>query len=75
MGFLCSMNQSSDFSFSSMTGLSSNFILNLPFMGALLRMWGIAPASNLQVKSLMKKGKTIGLLPGGFEEATITSPN
>lgn len=53
MGFLCSLNQHEDPSFCSMTGLSSNFILNLPILGGLLRMWGIEHASNHQVKSLM----------------------
>jgi hypothetical protein len=26
------------------------------------------------MKKIMKQGKNIGLLPGGFEEATMTTP-
>lgn len=44
-------------------------------MGAIFKLWGVGSASSQNVKELMKEGKNIGLLPGGFEEATITSPN
>lgn len=66
LGFLAALNQSSDPHFSSVTGLASSFILNLPILGAILRMWGIEPASNQQVKTLMQQGKTMAILPGGF---------
>lgn len=41
LGFMCSFNQSNDPDFGSVTGLASNFILNLPVLGAVLRVWGI----------------------------------
>jgi 2-acylglycerol O-acyltransferase 2 len=56
-----------------MVGLSSRFILNFPIVGLLLKLWGLKAVDPNSLKSLMKEGKSIGLLPGGFEEATITS--
>ena len=47
--------------------LSSDFALNVPILGALLKIWGVGSASNSNVKKLMKEGKNIGVLPGGFE--------
>jgi len=56
-----------------MVGLSSRFILYFPIIGLILKMWGVKAVNPTNVKKLMKEGKSIGLLPGGFEEATITS--
>lgn len=38
----------------------------MPIMGAIFKLWGVGSASNQNVKRLMKAGKNIGLLPGGF---------
>jgi len=69
------MNNSASKDFCDMVGISSNFILNVPILGLFFRMWGVSSASNDNIKKLMSRGSKIGLLPGGFEEATVTSPN
>lgn len=56
-------------------GLGSRFILNFPVTGAILKLWGVQAVNHKNLKQLMKKGKNIGLLPGGFEEATLTTPD
>ena len=48
-------------------GLSSNAMLSVPFTGLMLRLWGMEPVGANNVKKLMKSGKNIALLPGGFE--------
>ena len=53
-------------------GLSSNAMLLIPFVGFLLRWWGIEPVDPKNMKKLMRSGKNIALVPGGFEEATLT---
>ena len=55
-----------------MVGLSSRFMLSLPFIGLPLRLWGVDAVNPANMKKLMREGKNIGLVPGGFEEATIT---
>ena len=60
---------------SSLTGLSSRFMLNVPIIGLFLRLWGVESVDPLHMKKMMSSGKTLGLLPGGFEEATLTNPN
>ena len=47
--------------------IGSNFVLNLPIVGMYLRLWGIAGADSSTFKSLLSKGKTVCLLPGGYE--------
>ena len=59
---------------SGMIGLASRFILAIPFTGLILRLWGLQPVNPQSMKKLMKEGKTIGVLPGGYEELTITTP-
>ena len=59
---------------SNMTGLASRFLLGMPFVGLVLRMWGIVSVNPKNLKNLMEKKKPLGLLPGGFEEATLTTP-
>ena len=59
---------------SSMTGLASRALLNLPFVGFVLRIWGMNSVDPDRLKQLMEKKVPIGLLPGGFEEATLTTP-
>lgn len=38
-------------------------------------MWGLQSVDPNNLKSLLKRGKTVGILPGGYEEATLTSEN
>lgn len=59
---------------SMMTGLASRFILSMPFIGLELRLWGIQSVNAKNIKNLMKNRKPLGLVPGGFEEATLTTP-
>ena len=67
MGVLGSNNFPGKAHFSNMVVLSSDFALNVPILGALLKIWGVGSASNSSVKKFMKEGKNIGVLPGGFE--------
>jgi hypothetical protein len=67
MGILGSNNFPGKVHFSNMVVLSSDFALNVPILGALLKIWGVGSASSSNVKKLMKEGKNIGVLPGGFE--------
>lgn len=46
----------------------------VPLFGLHLRLLGFAGADHSTVKYLMKAGKTVTLVPGGFEEATLTTP-
>ena len=57
---------------SNMVGLASRFMLNLPFGGLIIRLWGVQAVNAGNLKKLLKKGTNVGLVPGGFEEATIT---
>ena len=72
-GLLCSMNNPDSKDYYDMVGIGSDFALNTPIIGFLFRIWGIRSASSSTIKKLMSQGKKIGLLPGGFEEATVTS--
>ena len=67
MGILASMNYPNKPYFGTMVTLSSDFALNTPIMGALFKIWGVGSASTSSVKKLMREGKNIGVLPGGFE--------
>lgn len=73
LGIPATMN-ADDSKMSQMTGLASRFILSMPFIGLQLRLWGIQSVNAKHIKSLMSKRKPIGLVPGGFEEATLTTP-
>jgi 2-acylglycerol O-acyltransferase 2 len=44
-----------------------------PIVGLILRLYGVQSVHGSHMKKLMKEGKNIGLLPGGFEEATLTT--
>ena len=55
-----------------MIGLGSRFLLNLPFVGLIGRLWGLQAVNPKSIKTLLSKGTNIGLLPGGFEEATLS---
>lgn len=59
---------------SKMRGLASRFILAMPFIGLQLRLWGVESVNAKNILRLMRKKKTIGLVPGSFEEATLTTP-
>jgi hypothetical protein len=50
-----------------MIGLVSRFIYNIPITGAIFRLFGVDSVDPRNVVHLMKEGKTIGILPGGFE--------
>ena len=58
---------------SSMIGLGSRFILIVPIIGIILRLWGVQGVHPENMKRLMKQGKTIGVVPGGYEEAILTT--
>ena len=62
-------------SLSRMVGMASRFMLSVPIVGIILRLWGIQGVHQANMKRLLKKGQSIGLVPGGFEEATITVQN
>jgi hypothetical protein len=67
------MNYHNNDSLSRMSGLSSRFMLNMPITGLLLKLWGVQAVDPENLKNLMSKNKNIGLLPGGFEEASLTT--
>lgn len=54
--------------------LGSRFILNAPIFGMLLQWWGAQGVHGPNMNRLMNLGKNISLIPGGYEEATITNP-
>ena len=58
---------------SNMVVLASRFILNSPIFGAIFKWWGVVGCDSENLKNTMKKGIDIGLVPGGYEEATVTS--
>jgi len=49
-----------------MIGLVSRFILNVPFISITFRLWGLDSVDPENLSCMMKKGETIGILPGGF---------
>lgn len=58
-----------------MVGMASRGSLCVPFAGVILRLWGVQGVDPTNMKRLMKKGENIGLVPGGYEEATLTVNN
>ena len=66
LGLISNIN-TDDGIMSSMRGLASRFILNMPFLGFVLRIWGVDSVNPKKLKKLLAEKKTIGLLPGGFE--------
>lgn len=54
--------------------LGSRFMLSLPIIGIHFRLWGVQSVDPQNLRKLMKKGECISLVPGGFEEATLTTP-
>ena len=59
-------------SLSRMVGMASRFMLSVPFVGIILRLWGLQGVHHSNMNKLLKRGQSIGLVPGGFEEATLT---
>ena len=57
-----------------MSVLASRFALSLPIIGAAMKWWGVVSCDSANLKSLMKRGVDIGLVPGGYEEASLTCP-
>lgn len=72
-GLLLNMNRGEQ-QIPDFVGLGSRFGFNVPILGMFLRLWGCSTVHKQSLKSLMKRGKTIGLVPGGYEEATLTTP-
>lgn len=70
---MTNMNYVDNKPISKLTVLGSRFILNIPIVGMLMRWWGVQSVNAKNMERLMKKGKSIGLVPGGYEEATLTS--
>ncbi len=60
------MNYHNNDPLSRMVGLSSRFMLNMPFTGLLLRLWGIQAVDPTNLKRLMQNSHNVGLIPGGF---------
>jgi 2-acylglycerol O-acyltransferase 2 len=67
------MNSQDTGPLSNIIGLSSRFILNFPLTGFFLKLWGFQAVNHRNLRSLMQKGSNLGMLPGGFEEATVTT--
>ncbi|KRX00568.1 hypothetical protein PPERSA_12787 [Pseudocohnilembus persalinus] len=55
--------------------LASRVILSMPISGMILRWAGIESVDAQNMKSHFKQGNSVAFLPGGFEEATLTSYN
>lgn len=53
--------------------LASRMMLITPIHGFLLRLWGFESVNKENMVRHMKNGKNIGLIPGGFEEATLST--
>lgn len=75
LSLLMLMNSVKQGPFSTIIGLGSRFALNFPFTGAILKLWGVQAVNHKNLKQLMREGKNLGLLPGGYEEATLTTPD
>jgi hypothetical protein len=60
------MNSGND-KMTNMIGLISRFIFNVPWVGAIFRLYGMDSVDPKNLAHLMKEGKTVGILPGGFE--------
>lgn len=49
-----------------MTGLVSRFIFNIPWIGAIFRLYGLDSIDPKNLSHLMSEGRTVAILPGGF---------
>ncbi len=70
---LANMSYQDNDPLSRMVGLVSRFVYNTPIIGLLLRLWGTQPVDPSNLKRLLAKNQNVGLVPGGFEEATLTT--
>ncbi|KAL4428765.1 hypothetical protein ABPG74_001279 [Tetrahymena malaccensis] len=52
----------------------SRMLLYTPLLGLVHKWGGVTTVDAANLKSLMSKNKNISILPGGFEEATLTTP-
>lgn len=52
--------------------LGSRLVMLTPIMGLLHQLGGLESVDPNSLKRIMKTGRNIALLPGGFEEATLT---
>jgi len=73
MGFGASMSGALSEVLYHATFCGSRAMINMPVSGIIARWMGVHGVDNKNFKQLMKKGKNIIFLPGGFEEATITN--
>ncbi|CAD8199566.1 unnamed protein product [Paramecium octaurelia] len=58
--------------FENLVVLSSRFALSIPFSGLLLTLFGLQGVHPENLTKLLKKGSNVGIMVGGFEEATLT---
>lgn len=56
------------------THLATRLILRIPIFGLLLKQIGMESVAKANMLRLMRRGRNITLVPGGFEEQTITDP-
>ncbi len=70
---LANMSYQENDPLSRMVGLVSRVIFNTPIIGLLLRLWGVQPVNSSNLKRLLANNQNVGLVPGGFEEATLTT--
>jgi len=75
LGFGCAMLGAKNEVLYESTFCASRALLNLPVSGIFSRWMGVHPVDNKSFKDYLKKGKNIVLVPGGFEEATLTRYN
>jgi hypothetical protein len=55
--------------------LASRIVLLVPFLGLTLKWWNSLPVSPKHFIQYLKEGKNIAMVPGGYEEATLTDRN
>ena len=53
---------------------ASRMLLNTPLLGLAHKLSGMTSVDPSNLKVQMKKKRNIAILPGGFEEATLTTP-
>jgi len=53
--------------------LISKSMLSFPILGLFLAIIGCTPVDSYSFKKNLKEGRNVFLVPGGFEEASLTS--
>lgn len=53
--------------------LGSRVALNIPIAGFFLRLYGLEGVNKENFEKCLSKREAIGITPGGYEEATLTS--